>query len=87
MLTNKQIKKAEQIRKTAPGYIGGRELVDKASDEQILMLTALQDKHVTLHNQMKDNEALQANIIKAIEKHQSSQVIATQAMLGLELML
>lgn len=49
-LNEASMSKAEQVRKFAPGYIGGDDVAEKATDEEILKLVELLDKKADLYN-------------------------------------
>ena len=48
-------KKANSIRRSAPGYIGGQSIAGWARDDEVLRLADLQDEHAKLANQMATN--------------------------------
>ncbi len=68
MLTEQQIKKATNIRISAAGYIGGIEIADKATLQEVLTLADLQDEHAKLYNQLWANERTQTNITALIKE-------------------
>ena len=47
-----KVSKAEQIRRYAPGYVGGKQLAEEATDKEILAIARAQDKVAKLHNQV-----------------------------------
>lgn len=38
------------IRNHAPGYVGGREVTDRATDEELCLLEIMNDELAALHN-------------------------------------
>lgn len=66
MTTADTTKKANHIRQYCPGYVGGRDVANSASNTEILVLANLQDEHAKLQNRMKANRLDFANIVNAI---------------------
>ena len=58
---------AEFIRDYIPGFIGGKEIADKATDKEIEFLAARQDEANRLHNKWQEIKSQIINLQKAIE--------------------
>ena len=66
METAESNKKANHIRQSCAGYVGGKAIADKATNAQILDLADLQDEHAELYNRSAANRAKYRNILTAI---------------------
>jgi len=66
MLTAAQIQKATTCRTYIAGYIGGRDIACWATDEEIIALIDLQDKHCELQREVAQNRDWYNQLIKRI---------------------
>lgn len=66
MLTAAQIQKARTCRTHVAGYIGGPDIAGWATDEEIIALIDLQDKHCELQRQVTRNRDYYHRLIKII---------------------
>lgn len=57
---------ADEIRKYYPGFIGGKEIADKANDAEIVALVEWTDKVVSLSRQLREVERFRDNLREAI---------------------
>lgn len=55
-----------EIRKYYPGFIGGKEIADKANDAEIVALVEWTDKAVSLSNRLREVEEFRDNLMEAI---------------------
>ena len=64
MATKEQI---NFVKTNANGYIGGYEIVQNATDEEISLLIDLQDEYSHLYNQSQDIKGVYSYLIKSIK--------------------
>jgi hypothetical protein len=62
------MEKPEFIRKYVPGFIGGSEIADKATDQEVQFLAEMQDKANQLQNEWWEVKRIIKNIKSGIEK-------------------
>jgi len=60
-------KDVDFARNYAPGYIGGREVAQKATDRQVKQLIVLNDQKAKLFNRSRELEKRRGNIVKSIK--------------------
>ena len=58
----------EFVKTNAPGYIGGQEIIQKATNEEIIYLIELQDKIAGLINEAEELERRKDNLKQAIQR-------------------
>ncbi len=58
----------EWIRKYAPGFIGGKEVAEKATDEEIIALARLQDAIARTHNLLRGLEETFEGLTELIKR-------------------
>ena len=63
MATKEQI---NFVKTNANGYIGGYEIVQNATDEEISLLIDLQNEYSYLYNQSQNNKSIYYNLIELI---------------------
>jgi len=61
-------KKVEEIREYYPGFVGGKEVAEKATDEEIIWLVRWGNEAAHLVNKCKEIEQLQNNLIRGIKE-------------------
>ncbi len=58
---------ADYIRKSIPGFVGGKEIADKATDIELCILAECPDKLAELHNTGLEYKKREARILKQIK--------------------